>query len=217
MTFETSQIEVKPGQTIVFIGDSITDAGRNDPAYQPLGYGYVHFVCNLLLAKYPELNLNLINTGIGGNTIRDLKGRWEKDCINHRPDILSVLIGINDLWRQHCEPPRLTEAVFVEEFQQTYEQLLSVAREKCRCQLILMAPFMFCNDSRNQMFIELQAYIKVVRSLAEKFDEILVPLQKRIDEKIIQVAPEKWSADSVHPYLWAHAWIAKRWLQAANL
>jgi len=66
------------------------------------------------------------------------------------------------------------------------------------------------------MFTELQKYIKVVHNLAEKFDAVLVPLQKRIDEKITQVAPEKWSADTVHPYLWAHAWIAKCWLEATT-
>ena len=80
-------------QTIVFIGDSITDAGRLEKPYRPLGYGYVHFVANWLLAKYPELNLNIVNTGISGNTIRDLKLRWEKDCLNHKPDVLSVMIG----------------------------------------------------------------------------------------------------------------------------
>ena len=92
-----TKIELKPNQTIVFIGDSITDADRLEPAYQPFGYGYVNFVANNLLAKYPELNLNIVNTGVNADTVRKLEARWERDCINHKPDILSVLIGINDI------------------------------------------------------------------------------------------------------------------------
>ena len=92
-----TQIELKHNDTIVFIGDSITDAGRREAAYRPLGYGYVHFAANYLQAKYPEYNLISINTGISGNTIRDLNIRWERDCMAYKPNILSVLIGINDV------------------------------------------------------------------------------------------------------------------------
>ena len=84
-------IELKSNQTIVFIGDSITDADRTLPAYKPFGAGYVHFTAYYLLAKYPQLNLNIVNTGISGNTIEDLKQRWEKDCLSYSPDILSVM------------------------------------------------------------------------------------------------------------------------------
>jgi hypothetical protein len=76
---------------------------------------------------------------------------------------------------------------------------------------------MFCDDRENQMLKGLRTYIEVVHKLAEEFDAVLVPLQSRIDEQIKQVPPGKWSADSVHPYVWAHAWIAQRWLEAAGL
>ena len=92
------RIELKLDQTILFIGDSITDAGRLEAAYRPFGYGYVHFVAYRLLAKYPKYKINVINTGISGDTISDLDYRWERDCLNHKPDILSVLIGINDVF-----------------------------------------------------------------------------------------------------------------------
>ncbi len=93
------RIDIKHDDTIVFIGDSITDADRREKSYKPFGFGYVHFAANQLIAKYPDYNLNIINTGISGNTIRDLKSRWEKDCLKYNPDIISVLIGINDVWR----------------------------------------------------------------------------------------------------------------------
>lgn len=212
-----TKIELKPNQTIVFIGDSITDTDRNNPAYRPFGYGYVHFVANMLLAKYPEFNLNIVNTGIHGNTVRSLKTRWEKDCIEHKPDILSILIGVNDLWRQHAEPDRLPEAVYPDEYELTYKRLLSRTAEQCNCRIVLMEPFMFCSDRENQMFKGLRTYIDVVHKLAEEFGALLVPLQNRIDEQIKRVPPEKWSADSVHPYVWVHAWIAQCWLEAAGL
>mgnify|MGYP001127662806 CR=1 FL=1 len=202
-----SQLILGPNQMIVFIGDSITNAGRCEAAYKPLGYGYVHFVANWLLAKYPECNLNSINNGIGGNTIRDLDGRWEKDCLAYKPDILSVLIGINDVWRQYAD--RLDEAVFLDEYELTYKRLLLQVKEKNDCQLVLMEPFMFCDDQENPMYNSLKEFIDTVDNLAKQFDAVLVPMQELINKKIKQVPPYKWSDDMFHPYLWAHAWIAQ--------
>ena len=164
------RIELKSSQTILFIGDSITDAGRFEPAYRPYGYGYVHFVAYRLLAKYPEYNLNIINTGISGDT-----------------------------------------------YQLTYKRLLSLVKEKYNCWLILMEPFMFCDDKANPAYKALQQYIHAVRALAEEFDAVLVPLQELIDKKIKQVPPGKFSDDMVHPYIWAHAWIAQQWFEATKL
>ena len=106
-----NKIELKPNQTVLFIGDSITDADRNSPAHKPFGSGYVHFVANFLLGKYPTYNLNIINTGISGDTITDLKSRWQKDCLDHNPDILSILIGVNDVWYQFDTKDELQYAV----------------------------------------------------------------------------------------------------------
>ena len=201
-------------QTIVFIGDSITDAGRLEKPYRPLGYGYVHFVANWLLAKYPELNLNIINTGVSGNTIRDLKRRWEKDCLNHKPKILSVMIGINDVCRQYNNRP--DDAVLHDEYELTYKQLLSQLKENFNCQLVLMEPFLLCDNKENPVYNTLKDYIDTVDDLAKQFDAILVPLQKTIDKKIKTISPNLWSDDMVHPFLWAHAWIAQRWLEATE-
>jgi lysophospholipase L1-like esterase len=208
-------IELKSNQTILFIGDSITDASRLEAAYRPFGYGYVHFVAYQLKANYPEYNLNIINTGISGDTIRDLDYRWEKDCLNHKPDILSVLIGINDVFRQYTD--RLDEAVLLDEYQLTYKRLLSLVKEKNNCRLILVEPFMFCDDKANPAYRALQQYIHAVRALAEEFGAVLVPLQELINKKIRKVPPEKFSDDMVHPYVWAHAWIAQQWLEATKL
>lgn len=211
------KVELSHNQTILFIGDSITDTDRNQPAYHPFGFGFVHFIANHLLAKYPQLNLNIINTGISGNTVRDLKSRWQRDCLEHKPDILCVLIGINDLWRQYEGPEQLSQAVYLDEYESTYCQLLSSAVTQCDCQLVLVEPFMFCSDTKNEMFIGLVDYIGIVHRLAQKFEAVLVPMQQFIDEQIKHVPPQRWSMDSVHPYVWAHAWIAQRWLEVTGL
>jgi len=210
-----NKIEIKPNNTIVFIGDSITDAGRFESVHKPFGYGYVHFAANQILAKYPDYNINIVNTGISGNTIRNLKSRWQKDCLDYKPDIVSILIGINDVWRFHTN--RLDEAVFLEEYKLIYEQLLSQIKEQNNSQIVLIEPFMFCNDTDNAMFIALRDYIEVVNSLADKFNAVLVPLQKSINAIIQRVPPQKWSEDMVHPYVWAHCWITERWLDATRI
>jgi len=210
-------LDLKPNQTILFIGDSITDADRNSRAYKPFGFGYVHFVANFLLGKYPTYNLNIINTGISGNTIADLKNRWQKDCLDHNPDILSILIGVNDVWRQFATEDELPYAVSLDEYETTYRQLLTIVKQKCNSQLVICEPFMFCDDFNNTMFAHLRRYIEAVHRIADDFGACIVPLQKAIDERIKQVPPQDWSLDMVHPEVWAHEWIAQQWLIAAGL
>ena len=209
-----SKLHLEPNQTIVFIGDSITDAGRFEAAYRPFGFGYVHFAANWLLAKYPELNLNIINTGVSGNSILDLQRRWEKDCLDYRPDILSILIGVNDVCRQYYDS--MNEAMSRDEYELTYKWLLSQVREEYNCQIVLMEPFLFCDNIEEPVYKTLKGYIGTVNQLAQQFDAVLVPLQNSIENIIRQVPPERWSVDMVHPYLWAHTWIAQRWLEAVG-
>jgi acyl-CoA thioesterase-1 len=210
-------IRLKANDRIVFIGDSITAAERHRQAYGPLGFGYVHFVGNLLLARYPQLDLRIINTGVSGDTLLDVQRRWEKDCLAHRPNVLSVLVGINDVWQLTMEPDHAPTASTPHEYEVTFGQLLARTRQRCDCRLVLMEPFMFCRDPDNEVFRALAPYIEAVRRLAARYDATAVFLQKEIDRQITTVPPEKWSADTVHPYLWAHAWIAQRWLEATGL
>jgi acyl-CoA thioesterase-1 len=211
-----TKLELKQNQTIVFIGDSITDAGRLQRAYQPFGNGYVHFTANHLLAKYPQLNFRIINTGINGNTVTDLERRWERDCLSHKPDVLSVLIGINDLWRT-LTAGRENQGVAPKLYESTYRRLLAAVRQQGDCQLVLMEPFMFCDNAQDAVFRRLASYIEVVGALAEQFNAVLVSLQSAIDDKIRTVTSDKWSDDMVHPYTWAHSWISQRWIEATKV
>jgi lysophospholipase L1-like esterase len=210
-------IHLKPHDTIVFIGDSITAAERHRQAYRPLGFGYVHFAGNLLLARNPTLDLKIVNTGVSGDTILDVERRWQQDCIAQRPNIVSILVGINDVWRRTMESNLASNAASPDRFELTYGQLLAQARDECSCQLVLMEPFMFCGDRKNEVFRALLPYVEIVRLLAARHEAVLVSLQSQIDRQILETPARKWSEDTVHPYLWAHAWIAQQWLDATGL
>jgi acyl-CoA thioesterase-1 len=210
-------IRLKANDAVVFIGDSITAADRHRRAYGPLGFGYVHFAGNLLLARNPALSLKIVNTGVSGDTVIDLRDRWQRDCIAHRPHVLSILVGINDVWRRSMEPDAAERAASPAEFEITYGQLLAQAQEQCRCQLVLMEPFLFCRDRESGVFRTLVPYLEAVRRLATRHGALIVPLQREIDRHIVEIPPEKWSQDTVHPHLWAHAWIAQQWLDTTGL
>lgn len=207
------RIEFKSNQTLLFIGDSITDCGRRELAYAPLGCGYVNFAANFLLAERPALNLNIENRGIGGDTTRDLLARWKQDCIAVKPDIVSIMIGINDLWYKYGESYESQQChVPAAEYERNLGRLLTEVQDKCGSQLILMEPYMFCDDSNDPMLKDLEAYIEIVHRLSMQFEAIMVPIQSNfIKLKDRQLAIE-WAVDTVHPLPWAHAWIAKQWL-----
>ncbi len=208
-------IQLGHEERILFIGDSITDAGRLEPVYEPFGNGYVNFTANALLAKYPTKNLAIINRGISGNTTRDLDERWEKDCLMLEPSILSIMIGINDVWRQFDSGG--DGAVMIDEYEQTYDGLLSQVRRKFHPQIIMMEPFLFCGDKTDEFYLTVRRYIDVVRKLADQYNALLVGLQDKIDDLIRQVPSSRWANDMVHPYPWAHCWISQQWLKATGL
>ncbi|HEX2034015.1 MAG TPA: SGNH/GDSL hydrolase family protein [Chloroflexota bacterium] len=135
-------------QKLLFIGDSITDCGRRTEPHAPYGNGYVHLTRAFLLARYPQLALQIVNRGISGNTVRDLARRWEEDVIEEQPDWLSVKIGINDVWRTMTR--RFDEAVPLEEYEATYRRLLTETKARTRARLILMEPYVIAPPSSTE-------------------------------------------------------------------
>ncbi len=128
-----------PGQKLVFIGDSITDCGRRGEVHAPYGNGYVHLARAFLVARYPELGLEILNWGISGNTVRDLAARWEQDVVAEQPDWLSIKIGINDVWRLLAN--RLDQHVPLDEYATTLRSLLDRTKEATSARLILVEPY----------------------------------------------------------------------------
>ncbi len=146
-------------QRIVCIGDSITDCGRRQEAAL-FGNGYVSLIRAFLLARYPALNVEIFNEGISGNTIRDLAQRWTTDVINHRPHWVSIMIGINDVWRWMSG--RYSEAVSLDEYHETYKHLLERTASEIQAKLILLQPFLVEPTAQDPFRSRLEPYIAVV-------------------------------------------------------
>jgi lysophospholipase L1-like esterase len=200
------------GQKILFIGDSITDAGRRDAAYAPLGYGYAFIAANMVEGRYPHLDLRFENRGIGGNTVLDLQERWETDAVAEQPDWLSCLIGINDasrVWRRGVGHERLKP----EHFRSNYRQLLERVRQQGPARLILWEPFLITADRELSRFRGLRPYIEAVHELAKEFEALLIPTQALFDEACTKRSPEYWAGDAVHPSKPGHALMAQAFLQ----
>ena len=204
----------KAKQSIEFIGDSITDCGRREPAYTPLGDGYVHLIHDLLQAGYPELKLNVVNKGISGNTILDLKSRWRSDVLEIRPDWLFIFIGVNDVWRYF--EGNWEEAVALPEFTNTYRQLLRSAQTNTTAQIRLVSPYLAENDTENSFRKKLSQYQSAIDSIGEEFDLPVVHLQPAFDWAMLSNPGNYWTNDRVHPTREGHMLIALTILRACG-
>lgn len=198
-------------QKILFVGDSITDAGRRASA-APYGDGYVAMVRSLLLARYPNLGLRFANRGVSGDTVRHLAARWERDVLAERPDWLSVGIGINDVWRTFGGDP--FEAVPLPEYEATLRDLLGQARQEIGARIILIEPYMIEPDRAQPMRRQMDWYGEVVGRLAAEYGATLVRAQAAFDAALATTAPGDWSSDQIHPNGPGHALIALAFLRA---
>lgn len=204
---------LQPNQKIVFIGDSITDAGRRDLA-PPYGNGYVSMVRNMLIARYPHLGLTFLNRGVSGNTVREIAARYERDVIAERPHWLSLMVGINDVYRQfHGDP---ATAVFPVEYQATLRLLVHRAQETCGAQVILLSPYMIEPDREQPMRRQMEVYAALMAQVAAEFKTLYVDLQEAFAQ-VLRVSPAQlWSEDRFHPHGVGHALIAREWLRAVG-
>ncbi len=196
-------------QKIVFIGDSITEADRLTTP--PHGNGYVGMIRNFLVARYPERALVIVNKGVGGNTIRDLDHRWEKDVIAERPTWLSVCIGINDVWRHFDGNSK--EAIPLDEYLSTLRRLLKRAQDATGAKLILAQPYMVEKDPDNLMRRLMNLYGQSVASLTTELKGTLVRTQAAFDAALVNTSPADWASDHIHPNAAGHAVIALEFLR----
>jgi acyl-CoA thioesterase-1 len=191
--------------TILFIGDSVTDCGRRDDADRNLGNGYVRLISEAFEAGGTPANV--VNRGINGNRVRDLAARWEKDCLDLAPTLVSVLIGINDTWRRYDD----NDPTGVEEFAAQYRALLTALPGREHMALVLVEPFLLpVSASKEKWRDDLDPKIEVVRALAEEFGAVLVPADAHLNE--FDVDPREIAADGVHPTALGHQLLAKLWL-----
>lgn len=196
---------------VLFQGDSITDTGRDRTRSQSLGIGYANLVASWYSALYPEQDVQFLNRGISGNRVRDLEARWDQDCIDLQPNVLSIMIGINDCWRRFDR----NDPTSTEEYAAGYERLLTRVKQETSAKLILLEPFLVPVKPELKYWREdLDPKIQVVRELAREFDALYVPLDGLFAQACARQKPSYWAPDGVHPSYAGHGLIARAWLQA---
>jgi len=210
-------MKIAPKSKLVMIGDSITDCGRSRPVgeglFDALGKGYVSLVHGRLSAAYPGHLIRVANLGTGGDTVVNLQGRWQTDVLDLKPDWLSVMIGINDVWRQF-DCPQLPELhVGLEQYEATLDELLGATRPQLKG-LVLMTPFFIESNRQDAMRARMDQYGAVVKKLAAKHDAILVDTQAAFDQVLEHLYSGTLAWDRVHPSVTGHVILAEAFLQA---
>ena len=189
-------------EILVFAGDSVTDCGRRtDP--EALGDGYVRDLWNDLGPQRPRI----VNVGISGNRAVDLRERWATDVLAHEPDLVSVLIGINDTWRRYDED----DPTSTEEFEAAYRAIL----EPVQAKLVLVEPFLLAvKEEQREWREDLDPKIEVVRRLAGEFEAVLVPADVEFNRQAEAVGATTLADDGVHPTAAGHQLLADLWRQS---
>lgn len=204
----------KPNETILFIGDSITDCDRHNPAYEPLGWGYVYHIHCLLRSVYPQLGLTIINKGVSGDRVTDLRSRWQSDVVDTPPDWLFIYVGINDVWRFFEGNPE--EGVCLTDFSETYRQLIKAAQSITTAQIQLISPFLAESDPRDPFRNRLTQYQTVIDDIGFHFDVPVIHLQPAFDRALQMKPTNYWTSDRVHPTEEGHMLIALTILHACH-
>lgn len=216
------KVSLSKGATILFQGDSITDAGRDreqqaDPNQgRPLGRGYPLFLSGEILRDHAALDLSIYNRGISGNKVPDLEARWQADCLDLKPSLLSILIGVNDIW--HKLNGRYDGTV--ESYEKGFAALVKRTRDALpSISLVICEPFVLrCGAINEKWFPEFDQRRAAAARVAKGAGAIWVPFQTMFDKAVAAGAePEYWAADGVHPSVAGHALMAKTWREVVGI
>ncbi|HHV50368.1 MAG TPA: SGNH/GDSL hydrolase family protein [Candidatus Avimonas sp.] len=181
---------------LLFQGDSITDAGRDRSDIHNLGRGYARFAAEMLREAFPDKEWEFVNLGISGNRTKDLLARCQTDFVDIQPDILSILIGINDTWRAFDSNDPTTP----EQFEENYRKVLENVKKHTNAKIIMLEPFLLHNSpDKDNWRGDLNAKIDVVRRLAREFADVYIPLDGLFAAASVEKEPAHWAPDGVHP------------------
>jgi lysophospholipase L1-like esterase len=213
-------MKIAPRSKLIFIGDSITDCERARPVGEGLfgavGKGYVSLVEGLLGAIHPAHAIRIVNMGTSGNTVVDLQKRWQTDVIDLKPDWLSVMIGVNDVWRQF-DIPRQTEIhVSPEVYSRTLDEIIGQAKPHVKG-LVCMAPFYIELNRADAMRKRMDEYGAIMRRTAEKHGAMFIDTQAAFDAVLAHMHANAIAWDRVHPNIIGHAIIARAFLNAVGV
>lgn len=209
----------KQQPTILFQGDSITDGnrGRDNDLNHILGHGYPYLIASKLGSMYAEHNPLFINRGISGNRVSDLYARWNEDAISLKPDLISILIGVNDAWRIMAGQPEGVTDRFERAYRHLLEETLEVLPDT---KLVLCEPFILpagaTLDRWQEWRRKVDGYSETVQILCAEYGGVFVPLQEAFDKASERTSPEYWLWDGVHPTAAGHDIIAQEWLNATG-
>jgi lysophospholipase L1-like esterase len=206
------------GDVVLFQGDSITDAGRDKENEWPnhagsFGTGYAQLAASWLLGEMAEKELTIYNRGISGNKVYQLAERWDKDCLMLKPNVLSILIGVNDYWHfrngKYDGTPEVYEKDYRDLLNRTKEQLPDV-------RLVICQPFILTDTSAvDETWVEpFKPYQEIARNMADAFDAVWVPFQEAFDRAREIAHPTYWTHDGVHPSMAGAQLMAETWLEA---
>ena len=206
----------KPGQVVLFQGDSVTDCSRADKNFAPLGNGYAQKISVIYQTLFAKQNVQFVNRGVSGNRACDLLARYEKDFKAVQPDFISILIGINDTWRRYDSNDETPQSVFL----QQYETLLQkIKTDLPRAEIMLIEPFVLPSCADHLHWREdLGPKIEVVRALAREYADYFLPMDGILAQaQTACYTAQQLSLDGVHPTDCGHGVIAHAWLRALEI
>ena len=182
---------------IVFQGDSITDGGRDKRNYHDMGNGYPKYAVEFIKEAFPDVEFEFINQGLSGNRTDQLFDRLYMDAIAFEPDVISILIGINDIWHRY-NPARIETTD--EQIEVNYRSILTRIRNQTNAKIVMIAPYMLDCDDKEQMRKDLPSVLAIERRLADEFSDVYIPLNEILEDALkSQAAPKYYSSDGVHP------------------
>lgn len=190
--------------SIVFIGDSVTDCGRDiEP---PFGDGYVREI-----SRTGKLTGDIINVGTSGHRLVDLEKRWQSDVLDHKPTMLSIAIGINDMWRRYDD----NDPTSVEDFRDRYRRILTWTKEELNPQFVLCEPFLLhVREEMKSWREDLDPKIAVVHEMAREFGAVLVPFDQHLNALAEKMPMAGIAEDGIHPTPFGHQEMARLWLKS---
>lgn len=195
------------------IGDSITDSGRNyAPGFEErerLGDGYVNLVNACFTSLAPEAKITVINQGINGNTMQNLKERWQEDVLDMRPDYVSVMIGINDAWHQYEEGADDVKHTY----EKDYEELIVRTKPKVKA-IYILGSFILEKKRSDPMRMLAEKYAAMAKRMAIRQGLVYVDIQSAMDRFMDILPAEVLSKDRIHPNTSGHMIIAMAFLKA---
>ena len=213
-------MQIQPKSRLVFIGDSITACARIRPIGEgafddALGNGYVSLIDAARASNYPDCEIKIINVGVSGNTVHDLKYRWASDVLALKPDWLSVLVGINDVWQQISRPESNKYNNSADEFAHILDELIQQVRPGLQG-LILMTPYYLEINLEDPMRVMMDHYGELVAEVAAAHDAFLVDTQSNFDRILKWTNPLELAFDRIHLNLPGHMILARAFLQQIN-